>query len=298
MPPDLVVLGNLLVDDVVLGDGSTRMEEPGGAVLYCCLGAWLWGVRSGAVSRLGDDYPAWAMEALAQRGVDLAGVRAQGGPGRRVWLLYEDARRQIVGRLDRPSHLEVSPGCAEVPAEWRTASAVHVSPMPIEAQRSLVDALAGQDGVLVSLDPFGHVTAASLPAWRSLFAKVDVLFLGEDELELSFDSDLEIGRALAGGRLRYVVLKRASRGGALFDARTDRVRAWPARAQGIVDPTGAGDVFATSLLSGLLRGEDAEAALRRAVTGASFALEGFGPRGLLEASPEAAGIRLAAWFPS
>ena len=33
MPPDLLVLGNLIVDDVVLPDGTTRMGQPGGAVI-------------------------------------------------------------------------------------------------------------------------------------------------------------------------------------------------------------------------------------------------------------------------
>jgi len=40
--PDLVVLGNLLVDDMVFPDGRTRMAEPGGATLYAALGASLW----------------------------------------------------------------------------------------------------------------------------------------------------------------------------------------------------------------------------------------------------------------
>ena len=34
MTPSLVLLGNLLVDDIVFPDGSTRMGQPGGAKLY------------------------------------------------------------------------------------------------------------------------------------------------------------------------------------------------------------------------------------------------------------------------
>ena len=45
MTPDLVLLGNLLVDDVVFADGSTRMGQAGGAMLYAALAASLWGVR-------------------------------------------------------------------------------------------------------------------------------------------------------------------------------------------------------------------------------------------------------------
>ena len=75
MIPDLVVLGNLLVDDMVFPDGRTRMSEPGGATLYAALGASLWGVATGVASVRGDDYPDSALEALAARGVDLSGAR-------------------------------------------------------------------------------------------------------------------------------------------------------------------------------------------------------------------------------
>ena len=34
MPPDLVIHGNLLVDEMVFPDGRTRMAEPGGASLW------------------------------------------------------------------------------------------------------------------------------------------------------------------------------------------------------------------------------------------------------------------------
>ena len=75
MTPDVVVLGNLLVDDVVFADGSSRMGQPGGAVLYAALGARLWNVGTGCVSVRGDDYPADMLDRLQGCGVDLAGVQ-------------------------------------------------------------------------------------------------------------------------------------------------------------------------------------------------------------------------------
>ena len=89
--PDLVVLGNFLVDDIVLDDGTTLMAEPGGAMLYMSVAASLWGARVGVVSVVGTDYPRAALEGLKARGVDLAGVRDYGKPGVRSWLLYEPA---------------------------------------------------------------------------------------------------------------------------------------------------------------------------------------------------------------
>jgi hypothetical protein len=57
VPPSLVLLGNLLVDDLVFPDGSTSMGQPGGAIMYGALGAALWGTRVGCVSLVGTDYP-------------------------------------------------------------------------------------------------------------------------------------------------------------------------------------------------------------------------------------------------
>jgi hypothetical protein len=45
--PSIVLLGNLLVDDVVLADGTTRMGQPCGALLYGALGATVWESRKG-----------------------------------------------------------------------------------------------------------------------------------------------------------------------------------------------------------------------------------------------------------
>ena len=73
--PDVVLLGNLLVDDIVLRDGQTLMGEPGGAVLHAALAAALWGAKVGICSVAGTDYPSHALEQLAAKGINLAGVR-------------------------------------------------------------------------------------------------------------------------------------------------------------------------------------------------------------------------------
>lgn len=297
MPPELVVLGNLLLDDVVFEDGSTRMAQPGGAALYAALGASLWGVRVGVASLRGDDYPTAALDALAARGIDLAGVLPLGEPSLRTWLLYEGRRRQVVHRLDRPSHAAVSPTADRLPDAWRLAPAFHLAPMPMDVQRGIVAALATAAAQL-SLDPYVLLRPDTLPAWRPVLAGADVLFVSEDELELegAAKHPLPALRSLAASRLRRVVFKRGAQGGLLYDAREDRCYEWAARAVQVVDPTGAGDAFAGGLLAGWLRGEATGRALAHGVVSASFAIEAWGADGLLGATPEAAAARFDAWF--
>jgi len=293
--PELVVLGNLLVDDLVFEDGRTRMAEPGGAALHAALGASLWGLPTGIVSWRGEDYPASALAALAARGVDLAGVHDLGRPGVRVWLLYEGRRRQLLHRLERPSHTEVSPTIAEIPPPWRGARAFHLAPMPFETQAGLVGSLP--ENAFVSIDPHLPLAPDTLSAWLRLLSRVDVVFVGEDEMALpgAREDPRAVIRGLRGGRLRFVVLKRGGRGGILYDAHEDRFLEWAARAESVVDPTGAGDAFAGGFLAGRLVHDDLEAASRRGVVAASFALEDWGAAGLLAATRDQAEERRREW---
>jgi sugar/nucleoside kinase (ribokinase family) len=248
------------------------------------------------VSLRGADYPAWAIEALAARGVDLAGVHDLGRPGGRAWLLYEGARRQIIHRLDRPTHAEVSPSAGHVPPAWQGAGAFHVAPMPFDVQERLVGALAPRPDTFLSVDPWLALRPDTLDGWRRVLARVDAFFLSEDEMELGREDPGRALRALRGGRLRFVVFKRGARGGLLYDAREDRVVPWAARAEAVVDPTGAGDAFAAGVLAGWLRNEAAERALARGVVGASFAVSAWGSDALFEASGEKAEARLRDWY--
>lgn len=298
MSADLVCLGNLVVDDVVFLDGTTRMGEPGGAMLYAALGAVLWETGVAVVAPLGDDYPARALHALEHRGVDLGGLRPLGRPGLRVWLLYEALARRILPQLGAANHVEASPVPGDIANRFAGARAFHLSPAPLVCQRPLLEVLAPRAGALLSLDPYDPVREDNLERWREALALLDIFFVSEEELLLdgvAADPRSALAR-LAGGRLRYVLLKRGAAGGLLYDARTQEIRSWEARATQVVDPTGAGDAFAGGFLSGLLAGEEVAGALERGVVSASFALETWGAAGLIAAMPADAQRRRAEWF--
>lgn len=290
---DLMLAGNLLVDDVVFRDGRTRFGEAGGAMLYAALGASLWGVRVGVVSVVGIDYPAAALAALESHGIDLRGVRRLDGPGLRTWLLYEDHGRQVVHQRGRPTHVEVSPAPGQIPDDYASARAVHLAPMPLACQRELVRHLAHRPGLLLSLDPHEPVTEDCLADWLEILADADGFFPGEDELAWRrWGSDpLTILRRLQTRRLKWVALKRGAGGGLLCELPSGRGRPWSAIDGAAVDCTGAGDAFAGGFIAGLLAGGDLESALQQGQISASFAIEDWGPRGLLAASPERAAER-------
>jgi sugar/nucleoside kinase (ribokinase family) len=296
--PSIVLLGNLLVDDVVFADGTTRMGQPGGALLYGALGATVWESCPGLVSVLGDDYPAHVLDQLKRRGVDLTGVQPLGRSGVRTWLLYEGHVRRLIHRLGCPTHEEVSPRPALIPSEWSAARAFHLAPMPFDVQRTLLTALRAHRPSFVSIDPHLPVTEETLPEWRDALADADAFLPGEDELLLE-GAHANPHRALprlVSGRLRFVVFKRGPKGGILYDAHDDRFYNWEARAEVVVDQTGAGDAFGVGLVLAHLEGLPIEVCLQRAVVTASFAVADWGPEALLTATRADAEARLRQWY--
>jgi cytidine kinase len=295
--PSLVVLGNLLVDDVVFSDGSTRMGQPGGAIAYGALGATMWGTRVGCVSLAGTDYPGAMLDALEERGADLAGIHRLRRPGVRTWLLYEGHLRRLVHRLGCPTHEEVSPGPEHIPGAWRSAPAFHLAPMPFSVQRRVLESLSTEASRFVSVDPHLPITEETPDDWRHALADADAFFPSQDELLLedtSADPERVLPR-LATGRLRFIAFKQAARGGILYDVHENRFHRWPGRATKVVDPTGAGDAFAAGFISAHLEDLPVAACLERAVVSASFAIEGLGAASLLQATRTSAGARIRRW---
>jgi sugar/nucleoside kinase (ribokinase family) len=296
---DLVVLGNLIVDDIVYDDGTTRMAQPGGAILYMGATAHLWDLRLGLVSIVGSDYPREMLRALEERGVDLAGVRRSNDPGLRTWLLYEGHIRRVVHRLDGPTHAQWSPTAKDIPAHWHP-HAIHLAPMPLDLQRELATGLSEQLGgeVLLSLDPFELLTRESLDRWHRLLTLIDLFFVSQDELasgETPLDPE-RVLRRLMTGRLETVFYKQSEEGGQVLRTTKTPKLAWPGRAAVVVDTTGAGDAFACGVLAGLIRDQPLARALQWGVVSASFAIEGQGVETLLRATPDDAQQRLASWF--
>jgi sugar/nucleoside kinase (ribokinase family) len=279
--PDLVLVGNLLVDDLVYDDGTTRMGRPGGALLHAALAASAWKSSVGLVSIVGTDYPKESLELLRHRGVSLEGLVHLPGPGVRVWLLYENGARRMIPRLGRPSHEDVSPLPAHVPKAFYEAKAMHVAPMPRTRQEAVIAAL-GDVSRLTSVDPCDLVDDSQLPAMRALLTHADVLFVSDDELSLE-----DAPRALASlvhGRTRYVEHRRGREGGVVYEA-FGRTRTWSAHPAKEVEPTGAGDVFAAAFMASLAHGSTLDDAIARGAATASFAVEGVGSDALLTVEP-------------
>lgn len=147
-----------------------------------------------------------------------------------------------------------------------------------ECARSMA-ASASAAGVLVTLDVNYRSRLWSREEAREalhpLVTHAGIVIASDDELDLvAGGPEPEAVAALAARGVRYVAVKRGSRGATLHtDGNRIDVAALAVTA---VDPIGAGDAFSAGLLSGLLDGLSPEACLRRAVTSGAFAVSTWG----------------------
>jgi sugar/nucleoside kinase (ribokinase family)/fructoselysine-6-P-deglycase FrlB-like protein len=286
--PDVVVVGNLTIDDVVHPNGETTMASPGGNTIHAATAAALWGKRVGTVARLGSDFPHTALDRLAASGLDLAGLRPIEGPTVRNWVIYEaDGRRDWIYRTPRERRFEVAPQPEDTPDGWTAPPVVHVAAMPFRAAVRMVDSFRASAGrPLITLDTHEEWTdEASRDEIVSLARQVDVFVPSHGELAaiVGYDDPRRSAQELLDEGVPAIVVK-CGEDGAVIASRRDgetRLTSIPALEVPVVDMTGAGDAFCGGLAAGLAMGEELPAAARRGAASAGAAIGASGSLRLL-----------------
>ncbi len=284
--PDVVIIGNLTIDDVVHPNGETTMASPGGNTLHAATGAWIWGVSVGVVARVGTDFPAAVLNRLDEAGIDTLGLRPVDGPTVRNWVIYEDdGRRSWVYRTSPERSLEVAPCPEDLPAEWigshgRTP-VVHVAAMPFTAAERIVDDVRARGPAVVTLDTHEAWTAGR-DKILTLARQVDVFLPSREELAaiVGHEDPERACRELLEEGVAAVIVK-CGADGAVVGASTGRGSGVAAAQVAVVDATGAGDSFCGGLAAGLVHGEELVVAARRGAATAGAAIGASGSLRLL-----------------
>ena len=272
--PEVVVVGNLTIDDVVHANGETTMASPGGNTLHAAAGARIWGVSVGVVARVGADFPAAALDRLRDAGIDTLGLHRIPGPTVRNWVVYEqDGRRSWVYRTPPERSLEVAPCPEDLPAEWAARDGrtpvVHVAAMPFQSAARVVDHVRAHGPAVVTLDTHEAWTVGRAELLALAGRQVDVFLPSREELVaiVGYDDPDKACRELLDEGVPAVVVKCGTEGAVLGTANGPVLRI-AAPEVDAVDVTGAGDSFCGGLAAGLALGEDLEdAAQRGAATG-------------------------------
>ncbi|WEP00460.1 sugar kinase [Streptomyces sp. FXJ1.172] len=244
------------------------------------------------LSALGDDaFGRRVRAAIAATGVDVTGVRTD--RERPTGLLVKDpgpARTRVHYYRSGSAASALGPGILD-DERLRTAALLHltgVTPALSPSCRHLVEralgAPAGARPYAVSFDVnhrpalWSDGTAAAM--LRDLAGRADIVFVGLDEAQGLWGSDLET--ADVRGLLpcpRILVVKDGARSATAFGE--EGACTVPALRTRVVEPVGAGDAFAAGFLAGLLDGGDLRRALRQGHITASSALKASADHGPL-----------------
>lgn len=269
---DYLVVGHLTAD--LQEDGSVRT---GGTALYAALTAYRLGARVAILTAAAPDLD----RSMLPSDVDITVLPAERSTTFRN-TYHDNARTQFLYHQAPPlsrGNIHAAP----------RARVVHLGPVDNEVPADALG-LPGRpfvgltvQGLLRYLGPEQQVFTDPTLLRRLPFRGIDAVVLSEEDV--NFD---EASVVAATASVPIVALTRAERGVTVWwNGQRADVPAYHAE---VVDPTGAGDVFATAFFLALEQGADATEAASRANAAASCVIEGIGVETL--PTPEAVAARM------
>jgi 1D-myo-inositol 3-kinase len=271
MPPDLVLVGHIAQD--LQPDGTSRL---GGTVTYAALLALRLGLRVGVVTSAPE--PALAQFAALLPGVALAAIPS---PTPTIFEnRYHDGHRQ---QFLRERAAPITPDA--VPPDWRAAPITLLGPIADEIAPAVAACCAGPlraatpQGWLRAWDAAGRVRPIPWHSADVIVPHLTALILSVEDLAVAAGAG-DTRAAVQGwaARVPLVALTDGPRGATLWTYGTPQhIPAFPVAE---VDPTGAGDCFATALLVALHQGRAPAEAARFAHAAASFVVQAPGTAGI------------------
>lgn len=281
---DLVTVGWLTIDDIVLPDYTCKPNVLGGGALYSAAGALIWNDHVGVHSVTGRKYFDDVLGRISARGLDATGINAIEGNGLELWLLHETASdKQQIPRLSSSTAAEMDSGRGPLPATYRGAHGFHIAPQSpdgsFENLREL-RALAPKAAITLDVLADGYVDAKRYQ---------DLAFL--DDLDAFLPSEAEVLRIFGASDLVAWVAEQAERhgchvavklgeaGSLVCDRASGRLYRVPTYPADVLDTTGAGDAFCGGFLAGMIEGRAVEECAAMGTVSASYVIEA---RGALE----------------
>ena len=153
-----------------------------------------------------------------------------------------------------------------------------------ELQQSVIQQNQNPNAIVV-IDTMNLWIETTLPSLEKVLSDSNILLINESEaFLLTNENDINnSARSLLKMGPEIVVIKKGSRGAELFSL-TEHITVDAFPVTNVVDPTGAGDVFAGAFVASLANEDSKETALINASASASISIESFGIEKLQSAS--------------
>ena len=275
----LTVFGTLVLD-TIHAPGWNRTDMLGGSATYAAMSAGLY-TRPGLVACVGTDMPKEHIKMISDH-TDTQGLKTIPGETFRYEARYEN-------HFERRIDIGVKVGVTEkyrptIPDRYRESEFVYLANSDPHQQKQVLEQF--ESPRLTMCDTIQHWIGTKNDEVVELAGMVDGVILNADEARsLAGQHNLtRCARIIQGWGAKFVVVKKAEHGSILFiDDTIYPMAGFPL--DDLVDPTGAGDSFAGSMMGYLdsVNGTSNTHLRRACVHGnvlGSFAVSGIGTAGL------------------
>ncbi len=271
----LLVVGSVALDSVETPFGKADEVLGGSATYFSASASHQCPVQ--LVGVIGDDYPVERLEALRERGIDLAGLESAEGESFRWRGRYRhdlNSAETLETRLGVFSHFR-----PKLPDQFKSAQYVFLANIDPRLQLQVLEQVSKPK--FVACDTMNFWIESRRGDLMELLKHVDLITLNDGEArQLTEQSNLvQAARWILAKGPKTVLIKKGEHGAFMFTK--DEIFYAPAYPlEAVFDPTGAGDSFAGGFMGYLARTNDLSAAnLRRAVVigsaMGSFVVEAF-----------------------
>lgn len=273
---EVIIVGSVALDTIE-APGGRQADILGGSATFASVAASYY-APTRLLACVGEDFPEEALQVFAERGIGLEGLaRLPGKTFRWTGRYLPGFRGRETLALDLGVFLKFDPALG---GPLRPGAHLLLGNIDPDLQLKVL-AQAGKDA-FVAADTIDHWIIHKRAALLRGLERTDLFFLNDQEAELlTGESNLIVaGPAIRRMGPKQVVIKKAEHGALLFgESGVFLVPALPLAV--VVDPTGAGDAFAGTVLGCLARDgarddRAVRAAMARAAVMSSFVVEEFG----------------------
>jgi 2-dehydro-3-deoxygluconokinase len=282
---DVLTIGDAMITFNPSSKGPLRFvhsfeRKVGGAELNVAIGCARLGLKTGWISRLGnDEFGRYILHFIRGEGIDVSEVKLVDGYPTSLnfkEILEDGSGRTFYYRANSPTTTLTAEALNE---EYiQKAKLLHITGvfLAIDKEKNAevlkrAVSIAKKSGMLISLDPNIRLKLWSKEeakeALTSFLPYVDILLTGEEEAELLFGvrNPKEIIERCKSYGISYIAIKKGEKGSVgYYDGQY--IEAPPVKPRKVVDTVGAGDGFDAGFIYGALKGWKLERILQFANT--------------------------------
>ncbi|MFB0544814.1 MAG: carbohydrate kinase family protein [Asgard group archaeon] len=248
------------MNEIVKFPNKTTGSVLGSPAAYTSVASARLGIKTGIVTKIGEDMPKNLLKPFYDAEVDTTGIKVEGKYSTTNYLIYDENGNKTLKYLKKAPPITFK----DMPNSYLDSEIIHICPMDFEVPIKTLKKLK-EEGVKLSVDLMGYGGATSTKhpyedeETRKFFEEAitffDVVRASFEDCEHIFGKGFYLNQALnffvdKGAEIGIITL---SEKGAIFLTKNTKPLKVPCFKANIVDLTGAGDVFSAGFLTEYIR---------------------------------------------